>query len=183
MSPGGWRSKHRLGQELKVRDLMSSNIRPLVDYVSALQRNLATGKATEPSHYPALRELMESIGEGIIALNDPKRIECGAPDFVISKGSATVGYIEAKDIGKSLDEAEQSEQLRRYRHSLTNLILTDYLELRWYVDGEHRLSARLGMLAKDGKIRRDRAGTEAVAELLDSFLLHRAEAVGTPIRG
>jgi hypothetical protein len=159
---------------------MSSSISPFIDYVSALQKNLATGKATEPSHYPALKELVESIGEGITALNDPKRIECGAPGFVISKGSATVGYIEAKDIGKSLDELEQSDQLKRYRDSLTNLILTDYLEFHWYVDGERRLSVRLGTPTRDGRIKRDKAGVEALSWLFDDFLSHRAEPVGTP---
>jgi hypothetical protein len=44
-----------------------------------------------------------------------------APDFIVRKGSLTIGYIEAKDIGKSLDEAEKSEQLERYRDSLTKL--------------------------------------------------------------
>lgn len=58
--------------------------------------------------------------------------------------------------------------------------MTDYLEFRWYVDGERRLSARLGDLTKEGKIKRDRDGTQRVAELLDSFLAHEAQAVGTP---
>lgn len=149
------------------------------DYTSSLQENLAAGHASEGSHYPALKALLESLREGLVATSLPSRIECGAPDFVLTKGSATIGYVEAKDIGKSLDEAEQSEQLKRYRNSLTNLILTDYLEFRWYMDGKRHLSARLGALAKDGKIRRDKTGTQAVAELLTSFLTHKAEAVGT----
>ena len=51
-----------------------------------------------------------------------------------------VGYIEAKDVGKSLDEAERAEQLTRYRRALPNLVLTDYLAFRWYADGELRTS-------------------------------------------
>ncbi len=109
---------------------------------------------------------------GISATNEPKHIECGAPDFVIRKGVITVGYIEAKDIGVSLDATEKSEQLKRYLKSLTNLILTDYLEFRWYVDGEKRLSARLGTATKDYKIKRDKEGIQATAELLISFLEH-----------
>ncbi len=104
----------------------------------------------------------------------------GALDFVVSKGALTVGYIEAKDVGRSLDEAEKTEQLGRYRDSLTNLILTDYVEFRWYVDGEHRFSARLGTPTKEGKIKRDKAGVQAVTELLSDFLAHKAESVGTP---
>jgi len=159
---------------------MGDYIKPLGEYLNTLQKNLDTGKATELSHYPMLKMLVESLGEGLTVLNNPKWIECGAPDFIVSKGSTTVGYIEAKDIGKSLDEAEKSDQLKRYKGSLTNLILTDYLEFRWYIDGERRLSARVGTLAKDGKIKRDKDGIQKVAELLESFLAHEAKGVGTP---
>jgi len=38
----------------------------------------------------------------------------------------------------------------------------------------------LGTLVKDGKIKRDNDGVQAVAELLSSFLAHTAEKVGTP---
>lgn len=72
------------------------------------------------------------------------------------------------------------ERFERYLSSLTNVILTDYLEFRWYVDGVRRFSARLGIPTKEGKIKRDKAGVQAVAELMSNFLAHKAEAVGTP---
>ena len=150
------------------------------DYILTIEKELVAGNATEHTHRTALKTLIEGLAEGIVATNEPQRIECGAPDFVLTKGITTIGYIEAKDIGKSLDEAEKSDQLKRYRDSLSNLILTDYIEFRWYVDGECRLKASLGTPARDGKIRRDKAGAEAVAELLGGFLSHRAEGVGTP---
>jgi predicted helicase len=149
-------------------------------YVLAIEKALAAGDATEHTHRPALKTLLESLAEEITATNEPKHIECGAPDFILRKGSVAVGYIEAKDIGKSLDEVEKSEQLNRYRDSLTNLVLTDYLEFRWYVDGECRLKARLGSPTKDGKIRRDREGVQRLAELFNNFLSHKAVGVGTP---
>ena len=149
-------------------------------YILTIEKELALGNATEHTHRPALKALLESLTEGIVATNEPRRIECGAPDFVITRGLAPRGYVEAKDVGKSLDEAEHSEQLQRYRDSLTNLVLTDYLEFRWYVDGERRLSARLGTPTRDGRVRRDRAGVEAVTWLFDDFLSHRAAPVGTP---
>jgi hypothetical protein len=46
--------------------------------------------------------------------------------------------MEAKDIGKSLDKAERSEQLQRCRRSLGDIILTDHAEFRWYMGGEHQ---------------------------------------------
>jgi len=150
------------------------------DYIKDLEKGLEKGISTEPSYYPYLKALIESIEKGINATNDPKRIECGAPDFVVDRGATIVGYVEAKDIDKSLDEIEKTEQLKRYRDSLSNLILTDYLEFRWYVGGQKRLTARLGTVAKDGKIKRDKAGIEKVDEMVSGFLSHKAEAVGTP---
>jgi len=132
---------------------MATDLKPVHEYIKAIEKELVAGNATEHTHRPALKTLIEELAEGATATNEPTHIECGAPDFVVTKGVTTIGYIEAKDVGKSLDEAEKSEQLKRYRDSLTNLILTDYLEFRWYVDGERRLSARLGTPIKEGKIK------------------------------
>ncbi len=156
------------------------NLKIFAQHIRTIEKELLAGNATEHTHRSALKALVEQTMSGVVATNEPRRIECGAPDFVVSKGSATIGYIEAKDVDKSLDEAEKSEQLQRYLCSLTNLILTDYLEFRWYVNGERCLKARLGSPARDGKIRREKAGAEAVAELISGFLSHRAENVGTP---
>ena len=160
--------------------MKQANLELLAQYIRSIEKELAAGNATEHTHRSALKSLIEEILPGSVATNEPRRIECGAPDFVIGKGSATIGYVEAKDVGKSLDEAEKSEQLQRYLGSLTNLVLTDYLEFRWYVDGKCRLKARLGTPTRDSKIRRDKTGAEAVTELLGGFLSHRAEGVGTP---
>jgi len=159
---------------------MTNELKPLRVYINDIEKELIAGNATEHTHRSALKVMIESLDEGVVATNEPRRIECGAPDFVVSRGAITIGYIEAKDVGKSLDEMERTEQLSRYRNSLTNLILTDYLEFRWYVNGERRLSARLGYATKEGKIKHDRDGITDVAELLTSFLAHRAESVGTP---
>ena len=158
-----------------------ANLRLLAQYILTIEKELVAGNATEHTHRPALKTLVEGLTKGVTATNEPQRIECGAPDFLVTKGALQIGYIEAKDVGKSLDEAEKSEQLKRYLGALPNIILTDYLEFRWYVDGElHRPSACLGTPTKDGKIKRSKAGVQTVAELLNDFFVHKAEAVGTP---
>ena len=157
------------------------NLKLLAQYILTIEKELAAGNATEHTHRPALKALVENLAKGVTATNEPQRTECGAPDFLVTKGAFQVGYMEAKDVGKSLHEAEKSEQLKRYLGSLPNIILTDYLEFRWYLDGElRRPSARLGTPTKDGKIKRDKAGVQAVAELLNEFLAYKTEAVGTP---
>ena len=110
------------------------NLRLVRSYLQSIEKELLSGNATEHTHRPALKTLLQGIVSGVVATNEPRRIECGAPDFVVNRASATIGYVKAKDVDKSLDEAEKSEQLQRYLGSLTSLILTDNLEFRWYVD-------------------------------------------------
>ncbi len=138
--------------------------------MKAIRAKFETGDASEHTHRPALEGLLESFSKNVIVINEPKRIACGAPDLVIKKEDFPIGYIEAKDVGKSLDEAERSEQLDRYLKSLENLVLTDYLEFRWYHKGEFREAARLARLTRDGKIVREKTGEAEVARLLESFL-------------
>src|SRR5437667_3681576 len=123
----------------------------IADYLAALRKNLARSDATEGTHRPALKTLLEAIGDGITATNEPKRILCGAPDFNIARKKIPIGHVETKDIGVDLDEMEHGrgpygEQFKRYRDALPNWILTDYLEFRWFVDGEKRLTARIAEL-------------------------------------
>jgi predicted helicase len=157
-----------------------ANFELLVQYICSIEKELASGNATEHTHRPVLKTLVEGLASGVTATNEPSRIDCGAPDFLVSKSALTIGHIEAKDVGKNLNEAGKTDQLKRYLGSLTNLVLTDYLEFRWYVDGKHRITARLGTPTKEGKIKRDQAGIQKVANLLTDFLAQKAEAVGTP---
>ncbi|MBM4466873.1 MAG: DNA methyltransferase, partial [Chloroflexi bacterium] len=150
------------------------------DYLRTIEKSLATGSATEHTHRFALKALLEAVGEDITAINEPQRIACGAPDYILTRGRTPVGYVEAKDVGTSLDAVERSEQMRRYRASLTNLILTDYLEFRWYVEGEQRETARLATLTSDGRVKIRRNGIQAVSELLQKFFAQAVPTVGTP---
>jgi hypothetical protein len=120
---------------------------PIETYRRQIERELQAGNATEHTHRPALKTLIESLASGVTATNEPKHVECGARDFIVSRkaahGPVTLGYIEAKDVGKDLDEVEKSEQMKRYLPALPSLILTDYPEFRWYVDAENRQTVRL----------------------------------------
>ncbi|MCK4283234.1 MAG: N-6 DNA methylase [Candidatus Brocadiae bacterium] len=155
---------------------------PFREYIKQVGDALKRADATEHTHRPALKELLEALAPALTATNEPKRVECGAPDFVVSRkpGPVTVGYVECKDVGQSLDKWEEDEQLRRYRRSLENLVLTDYAEFRWYVDGELRATARLGRVGNDGAFRLDKDGPSAVEGLLGDFLAHEAIAISSP---
>jgi Type ISP C-terminal specificity domain/N-6 DNA Methylase len=153
-------------------------------YRRQIQKELQAGNATEHTHRPALKALIETLVPGVTATNEPKRVECGAPDLVISRkanhGPVTLGHIECKDVGADLREVERDEQLKRYLPALRNLILTDYLEFRWYMDGAFRQSARLARMGKDGKLIPEKDGAEAVTQILAEFLSHKAEPINSP---
>lgn len=145
-------------------------------YLSEIQAALKAGNATEHTHRPALKNFVEVIAaaqsQDITATNEPKQEECGAPDYVVAANNIPLGHIEAKDVGKDLDAIEKTEQLKRYRDGLPNLILTDYLEFRRYVFGEHRMTARIDLVTGDGG--------EEVCNLIAEFLKSKIKTIQSP---
>ncbi|MDP9179197.1 MAG: N-6 DNA methylase, partial [Gemmatimonadota bacterium] len=149
-------------------------------YIDEVKKHLAGNVATEHTYRSALERLVEGLGKNVTATNEPKRIRCGAPDFIVTTGEVPLGYIEAKDVGTSLDKEETSEQLERYLPSLANLILTDYIEFRWYVNGEARPAARLGDTDAKGNLYVSEGGPKAVESLLTAFLNADVPTVSSP---
>src|SRR5437867_632606 len=100
---------------------------PLAAYLTALQAAYQTGTATEHTYRPALKTLLEALDLAVTATNEPKRVACGAPDYLVTRRtgqeSLTLGYIEAKDIGKLTPDIGRTDQMRRYLAALPNLIL------------------------------------------------------------
>lgn len=124
---------------------------PFQSYIDNIKKRFASGIAREHAYRPALQTLLEALIPGITATNDPAQIDCGAPDFILTRHGVEVGHIEAKDIGADLDKTENSEQLQRYVEGLDNLILTDYLEFRFFLHQEKVETVRIGR-AENGKI-------------------------------
>ena len=150
-------------------------------YRREVEQTHATGQATEHSYRPALQALVEGFaGDGSRALNEPAHVACGAPDFIVERRGVPAGHIECKDIGANLDHVQANEQLVRYRASLPNLILTDYLEFRWYAQGELREVARLGRIDGQGRIAADKKGVERVSLLLNTFLTADQPSISNP---
>ncbi|MFM6690306.1 MAG: hypothetical protein ACKPHT_02365, partial [Microcystis panniformis] len=60
---------------------MSNSLPKYLEEITGIYQQ---GNATEHSYRPALKKLIESLNNNLQALNEPKRIACGAPDFVIN---------------------------------------------------------------------------------------------------
>ena len=141
----------------------------------------ATRQATEHSYRPALASLIEAWGGNRVrALNEPSHIACGAPDFIVERNGVPTGHVECKDVGVNLDDVENDEQLRRYRDGLPNLILTNYLEFRWYTEGQRRETARLGRLNGQSRMAFDRTGADQVGALFDGFFTADLPTINNP---
>lgn len=112
----------------------------LRDYIKNIHRDYNNQSATEQSHYPTLKKLLEEYAKSsnkkdITVTSDPKRTKIGKPDFKINEGQKVVGYIEAKSLNTNLDSVVSTEQLGRYLTS-PNVILTNFLEFRLYRKGK-----------------------------------------------
>jgi len=153
---------------------------PFEIYLKKIEADWQGGRATEHTYRPALEMLLESLADGIDAANDPKHIACGAPDFIVERRKVPLGYVETKDPGADLDKIEKSDQLKRYRQSLNNLILTDYLEFRWYVNGQQKLTARLAAIGDDEKLIHHPEGIAIAGRLFKEFFQTEVPIVGTP---
>ena len=70
--------------------------------------------------------------------------------------------------------------MKRYLGSLGNLILTDYVEYRWYVAGQHRVTARLAGVSKGNRWMAETDGIEQVSKLLQGFMIAQTPTVNNP---
>lgn len=106
------------------------------DYLSKINTLFITGNAREHSYRGDLQNLIMAILPDVLVTNEPARVDCGAPDYVLTRKDVPIGYIEAKDIGVDLKDKKLKEQFDRYKSGLSNLIFTDYLDFHFYKDGE-----------------------------------------------
>jgi Predicted helicase len=140
---------------------MKNNIE---QYCKNIKQRFKTGISTEHSYRGDLQNLLQHLIKGINITNEPKRQECGAPDYIIQRKEVPIGYIEAKDIGIDLDKIEKTDQLKRYKKSLDNLILTDYLEFRFIKYGEKVKTIKI-VDTENNKF-------NILSENFESFILH-----------
>ena len=106
-------------------------------YLKAIADRHRRGDATEHTYRGDLEILLRALLPAVDITNEPRRItDCGAPDYVLKRNAIPLGYIEAKDVDKSLDDKNFHAQFHRYVASLDNFIFTNYLEFRFYRNSE-----------------------------------------------
>ena len=108
------------------------------NYIQSITSKFSHKETSEMGYRADFEILLKGIFESIITLpridHDAKASQGNKPDFVVLNNDVPILYIEAKDIGVSLDKVEKSEQMARY-YGYANLVLTDYVEFRFYRNG------------------------------------------------
>ncbi|MBP6721099.1 MAG: N-6 DNA methylase [Bacteroidia bacterium] len=150
-------------------------------YIDILNMRFQTGISREHAYRGDLQQLLESMLEGVLVTNEPARIDCGAPDYILTRKDIPVGYIEAKDIGIDLKSKSLKEQFERYKASLTNLVFTDYLDFHFYRDGQLTTTVKIAEI-KDGKIVALPDNFETFVQLIKDFARVVTQSIKSPTK-
>jgi predicted helicase len=121
------------------------------EYLKEVNLLYKSGSATEHSYRGYVTQLIQSLVPAVNVTNEPQRIACGAPDYIITRKGIPIGFIEAKDVGVDLSNRIHKEQFDRYKASLNNLVITDYLTFQFYVDGVLATTLAIGHIS-NGRI-------------------------------
>jgi predicted helicase len=148
----------------------------LSQYLEKINTRFKTGISREHTYRGDLQTLLENLVKDVLVTNEPARIACGAPDYILTKNGIPVGYIEAKDIGVDLKSKILKEQFDRYKAALENLIITDYLDFQFYVNGEFKTSIKIAEI-KDGHIIPIPENFASFESLINNFCLHIGQTI------
>lgn len=153
------------------------NLQNFLENVSSIYQ---TGAATEHSYRADLQKLLSSIDSDVTALNEPKRVKCGAPDFIVSQGDIVIGHIEAKDIPVGIRALKDSnkDQQKRYLAALPNLIYTNCLDWDFYRDGQLVASVSIADFLMGVQPRPQDFAT--LENLLREFVTQRPQTITSP---
>lgn len=149
------------------------------DFISRIQYIHGTGSATEHSYRSAFEKLFQNLG--VTALNEPKREECGAPDFIIFKDNVVIGHLEAKDLNTSIHDLSEDnkEQQERYKAALPNLIYSNGLDWDFYREGELTSTVRIADLIM-GELEPNPDEYQNLECKLNDFIIQKSQTITNP---
>ena len=113
------------------------------EYIEKVNNSNKLGNTSEHCFRGDLQQLLKTLLPNLSVTNEPMNIEYGIPNYIISEEGLLIAYIKTTDIGTDLNELDATEEVRRYKSSLSNMITTNYIDFRWYKDGEFITSVSL----------------------------------------
>ncbi|HXH98896.1 MAG TPA: type ISP restriction/modification enzyme [Sphingobacteriaceae bacterium] len=153
----------------------------LQSYVDIINLRYKTGISREHTYRGDLQALLMNLLPDILVTNEPARVACGAPDYMLTRKDIPVGYIEAKDIGVDLHSKTLKEQFERYKSGLSNLIFTDYLDFHFYKDGVFTTSVSIAKI-ENGAIIPIPSNFDTFQGLIKNFALTISQTIKSPTK-
>ncbi|MGU9963820.1 MAG: type ISP restriction/modification enzyme [Candidatus Halichondribacter symbioticus] len=151
-------------------------------FITEVKQFYDAGKATELTYRRFLEDLCNTLGaDEVHAVNEAKRIRCGAPDITLMHKDIAIGYIEAKKVGeriRNFTNPANKNQFERYTSDLDNLIYTDCLKWDFYLNGVLIRSVSIAEIYEDElKLKPD--NFDELADNLLDFLDQRPKTIKT----
>lgn len=153
-------------------------------YIAEVNKLYATGVAREHAYRVPLQNLMNALmPKGYTIVNEPARIACGAPDYIILYADIPMAFMEAKDLNdRDLDgNREHREQFERYKNSLNSIVFTDYLDFHLYIGGEFQDAVRLAEI-RGNKIVVNEANKEPFLHMVSRLINSQPQKITSPMK-
>lgn len=163
-------------QYFSKQDIIKTFSMTISQYLDRINTRFKTGISTEHTYRGDLQSLLTNLTSDILITNEPRRIDCGAPDYILTKNNIPIGYIEAKDIGADLKSKTLKEQFDRYISALDNLIITDYLDFHFYVNGALTTSIRIAEI-ENGEVKPLPENFDHFRDLIANFCLFIGQTI------
>ena len=149
------------------------------NYIQTIRSKYQDTKNTEYGYRTPFEKLLEDIfGDSFDIGHDQAAQEGNKPDFVVKKDDVPRLHIEVKDIGANLDKTEKTAQIARYLAGYTNFVLSDYLEFRFYRNGQqYQKSISLGKPNPQGRVIVDEDNYDSLKRTLLDFMQASREPI------
>ena len=149
------------------------------NYIQTIKSKYQDIKNTEYGYRTPFEKLLEDIfGDSFDIGHDQAAQEGNKPDFVVKKDDVPRLYIEVKDIGANLDKTEKTAQIARYLAGYTNFVLSDYLEFRFYRNGQqYQKPISLGKPDPQGRVIVDEDNYDSLKRTLLDFMQASREPI------
>ncbi|MDD3693933.1 MAG: N-6 DNA methylase [Candidatus Pacebacteria bacterium] len=141
------------------------------NYLSEIGKYYKDINSSEHSYRTTFENFLKEIfpaSQGYFTQQDQKAIDGNKPDFVIIKNKVPVLYIEVKKVGEDLDKIEKSNQAERY-FGYDNLIISDYVDFRFFRNGEKVDTITLADIDKKNLSLADKGNIETLAKAIFDF--------------
>ncbi len=144
-------------------------ISSIITYMGALQREFVTGLVTRPDYNAALEDLLHSALGDMQIIRQAGEYEADAHLFTIQQKDETIAHLVTFPFDTDIDTVAQQGIIKTVAGSGLNVLVTNFLEFRWYRTGSKVQAARLGKKVNPGgrpSLARIPGGAEKTAQLL-----------------